>query len=128
MDTAVTANGEVDFEVKGVRYRLRFGSYAIAQIETALDMSMYELATELENPKKRRMKTLGVALWAGLGEYHPEIGEREAFRLLDDGGMQYVGGKLGDALTLAFPDGKAGSENPTQPNRRERRAEKARKK
>lgn len=122
---ANTENQEVKFTVKGVDYTMRFGSYAVAQMERALDMSMYELALELENPHKRRMATLGVALWAGLNEFHPEIDERAAFRLLDDGGKEYVGGKLGEALEMAFPDadpkgGDAG--NPTPANRQGRRA------
>lgn len=117
--------GEVPLVVGGKTFTLLFKSYAIAQIETALDMSMYQLAVELEDPTKRRLNTLGVALWAGLQQHHPELTQRDAFDILDTGGMQVVGTALGTAMQFAFPDGKSGTENPPKGNRKTRRATKA---
>lgn len=121
--TSIT--GEVPLKVGGQNYTLLLKSYAIAQIERILDISMFELAVELEDPTKRRLRTIGVALWSALLTHHPEMTEREAFALIDDGDKEYVLTQLGKAMQAAFPEAKAGDKNPPKPNRKTRRATKA---
>lgn len=111
--------GEVKLIAGAATYTLRFGSYAIAQLETELDRPMLDLALELEDESKRRMKTLVAALWAALQEHHPEVDMRRAYSILDDAGFTEAGQKVAECLNLAFPDAEGGTENP--PNRRARR-------
>jgi hypothetical protein len=116
--------GELDFAVKDKNYKMRFGSYAIAQLETALGRPMVSIAVELDNPDKRFMKTIVTALWASLQEFHEdEVSLRDAYRILDAAGFQATGEMVAAALNLAFPEVAEGKANP--PNRATRRATKA---
>lgn len=114
--------GEVKLVAGDATYTMRFGSYAIAQMEDELDMPMLAFAQELEDPNKRRMKTLGVALWASLQEHHGDAfpQTKDAFRLMDAAGFELVGEKLVEALNLAFPEAEAPAEG--NGNRKTRRA------
>lgn len=111
--------GEVKLIAGSATYTLRFGSYAIAQLETELDRPMLDLALELEDESKRRMKTLVAALWAALQEHHPEVDMRRAYSILDDAGFTEAGQRVAECLNLAFPDAEGEGGNP--PNRRARR-------
>ncbi len=117
--------GEVKLVADGATYTLRFGSYAIAQLETELDRPMLGIALELEDENKRRMKTLVAALWAAMQEHHPEdqpggVDMRKAYSILDAAGFTEAGNKIAECLNLAFPDaGEGQGANP--PNRRARR-------
>lgn len=115
--------GEVKLVAKGATYTLRFGSYAIASLETELDRPMLGIALELEDENKRRMKTLVAALWAALQEHHPDVDMRKAYSILDDAGFTEAGNKIAECLNLAFPDAAdVGGAGGNPPNRRTRRA------
>lgn len=125
--------GEVDIVVKGRALTMRFGSFAIAELETKIGRPLVSMVHELDNPDKRFMKTLATALWAMLQEYQPEsdpdgIDLRTAYRIIDDLGFQAAGEKVAECMNAAFPDieeGAEGTANP--PNRQTRRASAAKK-
>jgi hypothetical protein len=119
-------NGEVEL-VADKTYTLRFGSYAIAELEDKLNRPMVSIVQELENPDRRRVKTLIAAGWAALQEFHgedaPDI--KDAARIIDQAGFVVAATKIGECLQAAFPPAKkagraADEENP--PNRKARRA------
>lgn len=122
--------GETEIQVEDVVYTLRFGSFAISQLEEELNISIMKIAEELEDPNNRRMKTLIACLWAGLLEHHESITMRAAALILDDYGFIATGTKVAEALNLAFPEveGVADESDVNPPaNRRQRRATKAKK-
>ncbi len=116
--------GELVFEAGGKSYTLRFGAWAIAELEAALDRSMMSIAREVENPEELRAHTMIAAIWAGLQQHHPDIDRRQAAMIMDKIGFAESGDLLGKAFELAFPDqeGDASGENPPAGNRRDRRA------
>lgn len=124
--------GEVDLVWNGRPLKMRFGSFAIAELETKLGRPLISMAEELDNPEKRFMKTIVTALWAMLQEYQPEdqpdgITMRQAHRIIDDLGLQHAGEKVAECMNMAFPDAgevAEGAENP--PNRKKRRVKAAR--
>lgn len=115
--------GEVKLVAKGETYTLRFGSYAIAQMESELGKPMLAIALELEDENKRGMRTLLAALWAALQEHHPETDMRGAGKILDQAGYVPAGQAIAECLNLAFPETE-GKPRPL-PNRKQRRAKKA---
>lgn len=116
--------GECTLTAGDVTYTLRFGAFAIAELETELNRPMISIATELENVEKRRVKTVIAALWAGLQEHHEGLTVREAARIMDTMGFVDAALKVAEALNLAFPPAvtgaaRGGTANP--PNRATRR-------
>lgn len=117
--------GEVTLTTSHGPMTLRFGSYAIAELESELDRPFLSIALELEDAKKRKMRTILACLWAALREHHPGVETlRDAARIMDDVGFIECGMKVADAMNLAFPDPEEGSAGPL-PNRKERRAARA---
>ncbi len=95
--------GEVELEMRdGVVYTLRLGSWAIAELEDAVDMSMHELAVSLETGNIK-MKLMICAIWAALQEHHSELDQRQAAGIIDEIGVEEIGRVIGEAFQLAFP-------------------------
>lgn len=125
--------GEVDLITKDRPLKMRFGSFAIAELESALGRPLIHMVHELDNPEKRYMKTMATALWAMLQEYQPEteqngIDLRMCYRIIDELGFQAAGEKVAECMNVAFPDAgelAEGAANP--PNRRTRRVSAAKK-
>lgn len=119
--------GEVTLQTSHGPMTLRFGSYAISEIEDKLDRGFLSIAEELEDPERRKMKTVLACLWAGLREHHPGVEDlKDAAAIMDDVGFITAGLKVAEAMNLAFPDPSEGSAGPL-PNRKARRAASARK-
>lgn len=116
--------GECKLTAGDATYTLRYGAFAIAELETELNRPMISIATELENADKRRVKTVIAALWAGLQEHHEGLTIRDAARIMDTMGFVDAALKVAEALNLAFPPAtvgaaRGGTANP--PNRAARR-------
>jgi hypothetical protein len=122
-------NGEVKLTaVDGREYILKFGSYALAELEDKAGRSFRDMLEELNDEKRFRVKTCILFIWAGLQEHHEDMTVKDAAALVDALGIAQAGEKLSTALVLAFPELKPkegaavdGDENPTG-NRRQRRA------
>lgn len=119
--------GEHSFQADGSKWTLRFGAWAISELETELDRSILSIAKELENPEAVRTRTVIACVWAGLQQHHPEIDMRTAADLMDKRGLEAVRIDLETAINLAFPEGEGGGSdaNPPAGNRQQRRAAKA---
>lgn len=114
--------GEVSFQAGDETYTLRLGSWAIAELESETGRPILDIATEMEDPAKRRMHTMIAVFCAALRQHHPDVDRRQAADIMDRAGLPFTMGKLEEALNLAFPEeGEAKSTNPPAGNRRQRR-------
>lgn len=84
---------------------LRFGTNAIAQSEELLDRKLLDV---IKNGAS--LRELRVMIYCGLVWEDPSLTLETVGDLMDDGaekhGFEYLGEKLGEAITLAYPDKK----------------------
>jgi len=102
--------GEVDLVIGDTSYKLRMSINAVAEIETYLDKGVNEIATMVRNPADFRIGTWRVLLWGALREFHP-CSIDAAGEIMGRAGVDMIVNKVGEAMTLAFPEAKP-AENP----------------
>ena len=106
--------GEVELEVDGQTWTLRYSANALCELEDALNLGVAEIVETLQNPKGVRIKTLRALLWAGLRDRHPEMTLAMAGDLLTATGVPTAFEHVGQAIGRAFPQAKEarGDERP----------------
>lgn len=125
--------GEIEFEANGQTYKMRFGTWAIAELEGKLGRKCGQIFAALEDEKEFNIKTVIACIWAALQEHHEGTTMKEAAAIIDDLGVIRTGNLIQETLEIAFPDlmdaevAESGTDNPTG-NRAERRRKKAVKK
>lgn len=124
--------GEITIAANGKTYRLKFGTYALMELESELGRPFVAIVEELNDPARFSIKTAITMIWAALQDHHEGVSMKEAAAIIDDLGIQAAADKIGEALVAAFPElekGAAGdgTENP-KASRRQRRAAAAKKK
>lgn len=90
--------GYVDIELDKKR-RLKFNMNALSELEDAMGKPV----TQLNNVG---MKELRALLWAGLIHENPNLTLQDAGNLIELENIEYIGEKVTEAMTLAFPKGE----------------------
>lgn len=106
--------GEVALEAGGKTYILRLSYNAIADIEDLMDKGIDEISAMLRDPKDFRISTWRAVLWGALHEMQPDVDLLGAGEIMGKAGVAAVVAKLGEAMTLAFPEHE---ENPPKASR-----------
>lgn len=101
--------GEVDLAAGGDTFVLRLSINAIAEIENLLDLGVNDLIAMLRKPKDFRIATWRVLLWGALREHH-KCSLDEAGEIMGRAGVNVAVQALSEAMTAAFPEPTAGSE------------------
>jgi hypothetical protein len=110
-------NGEISLIAGDQEYVLKFGTYALIELEEYLGRSFSDLLEELNNPKTFMVKTAVAMIWAALQDHHQGISIKEVSGIVDLVGIQNTITRLSEALKLAFPElevSEDGDKNPPQ--------------
>lgn len=113
--------GEVDLVAGETTYTLRMSINEIAQLETLLDMGVMEISALLGETSNPRLGAWRAALWASLQCHHKGISLEDAGDIIAVAGFANVMGKVGEALTAAFPTATAEPEKTPSPRKASRR-------
>jgi hypothetical protein len=115
---ANTQRGHVTLEADGETYRLAFTTNAMCELEDAAGQPLGRIVESLNDPDNPPgMKTLRLLLWAALIEHHDGLTVKDAGGICDAIGMAKVGDVIGQALSAAFPDSRAGKRTASKPTR-----------
>jgi len=116
--------GEVEIEISGFSYKLKFGTDAQIAMEVEFGrlygrpaVPLSQIVAEHLNPPLA-LSVLGVrtAFWAGLRKYHQDVTIAKAGELIDDaGGSLEVLTKVSEAFRFAFPDAEARDDSTRPP-------------
>jgi hypothetical protein len=111
--------GEVDFPVGAVTYRLRLSINQLIQVEDLTGLGIVQLAAAFNNVKTLKAGNVRAVLWGALREHHPEVDLLMAGEIMAEARLQPTIKYVGEALQAAFP--KA-TEDKGPPSRRRGRA------
>lgn len=103
--------GQVALKAGDATYTLCLSANAICELEDHTGRSISEIATSL-NGNNVGMKTVRALVWAALQDHHPDVDLKEAGRIITDAGMAETMEAVGNAFSLAFPEGDGGSRPP----------------
>ena len=96
--------GEVEFTVGKKVYTLHFSINAMCELEEAMGgAGITELAMQMSDPSKFKLKDMRTMFWAGLRDHHEAMTAQDAGRLMNDLGMMEAMNLVAKAFTLAFP-------------------------
>ena len=96
--------GEVEFTVAKTVYTLHFSINAMVELEEAMGgIGITELAMQMGDPSKFKLKDLRTIFWAGLRDHHEAMSAVDAGRLMSELGMVEAMQLVAKAFTLAFP-------------------------
>jgi len=109
--------GEVAFQVEGESYTLVFAVNAICQMEAALDLSVSEIAAELD--LGLNVTFLRTVFWAALLQHHG-VDLTRAGELMTAFGVKPSAKLIIEAFRLAFPQEDASA--PARPPKAKARA------
>lgn len=117
-------NGEVAITAGGKDYIMKFGTFALAELEDKLGRPFAEVLEELNDEKSFRVKTAVATIWAALQHHHEGLSMREAAEIMDSIGIKEAADTISRALVLAFPELEVADDSDVNPtgNRRQRRA------
>lgn len=96
--------GEVEIEVDGKKYVLRFSANALCDLEDALGMSILQITSMISDPAQIRMKMVRALLWAGLREKHPDLTILQAGDIVQELSLSGAFSVIEDAFKKAFPE------------------------
>lgn len=105
--------GEVGFEVGGERFTLVFTIDALISLEDHYGKGVSELGEMLGDDL--RLKDLRKVFHAGLAEYHDQVDEKAAGRLMSALGVVEAGVLVGKAFAAAFATGEASRDGAAGP-------------
>lgn len=105
--------GEFGFEAGGERYTLRFGANVIATMEEDLSLSLVEIGGRMETEMK--IGFLRTVFGYGLSRHHPGLTPEQVGDIMDDVGLDKVGGLIGDAFRGSLPDAGEGGDGEDPP-------------
>ena len=111
--------GEVDFPVGEVTYRLRLSINQLIQVEDLTGLGIVQLAAAFNNVKTLKAGNVRAVLWGALREHHPEVDLLMAGEIMAEARLQPTVKYVGEALQAAFP---AATEDKKPPSRRRGRA------
>jgi hypothetical protein len=97
--------GEVSFKSGEDEYRLVFTIDALIALEEKFDRSVQQIGQMLG--ENLRMADLRSIFAAGLAEYHSDLDERAAGRLMSEMGLAPASTIVGQAFVAAFGGGEA---------------------
>ncbi|HCO90501.1 MAG TPA: hypothetical protein DIT40_05965 [Alphaproteobacteria bacterium] len=102
--------GRVDFECGAVTYSLQFTANGLCELESEAGCSAIVFLKKLDAAgEDLNFSDIRLLFWAGLQEHHPDLTLRDAGRVITDlGGLEPAMTLVEQAVTLAFPDAKAG--------------------
>ncbi|WP_147112093.1 GTA-gp10 family protein [Tateyamaria sp. syn59] len=104
--------GLFDIKVDDTTYKLQFTTNAMAELEDAANKGFPEFLGHLEKSTENgtlRVGDVRLLFWAGLKEHQPDITVVKAGQIVQDiGGVEAAMEKLGEAITAAMPEAKAG--------------------
>lgn len=103
--------GEVELVAGGTSYTLRMSINAVAEVENFLDKGINDIVAMVRNPADFRIGIWRVLLWGALREFH-KVSLEEAGEIMGIAGVDVVVDRLTAAMAAAFPENKAGAENP----------------
>lgn len=105
--------GEVDLEVEGKVYTLRFSIDDICAVEDKLGRGFVAITASLSDPEKLSLSVIRGLLWGGLRSQHPGMTLLMAGDLMQRaGGVMKVLPVLTEALKRSFPDAEAEASPP----------------
>lgn len=108
--------GEVALVVGSATYTLCYSINALCNLEEKLDKPIAEIIDTLGKKEGKNIK-LGLVrslVWAGLLEKMPDVTPEKAGEIIQEGGVDAVLEKVGEAISIAFPnkEAKAADKNP----------------
>jgi hypothetical protein len=95
--------GEVALDVEGTTYVLCLDINAIIEVENLLDIGIADVANLFNDPARIRAGNVRAMLWAALQRHHPDVTLAWAGKIVGRIGMGLAIEKLGEALSVAFP-------------------------
>lgn len=95
------ANGVLTFEADGRTWRLCASVNALCELESLV--SDPEQVALLMSGGDANFSTIRAGFCAFLRDNHPDLTQEEAGLLLDHLGLRVAGGKMAQALMIAFP-------------------------
>lgn len=107
--------GEVEFDAGGQKWTLAFSVNALCELEDELGMGVNEIAEQMGDVKKMRIKFMRAVLWAGLRDHHPEIDLKTAGELIRELSFAKSMETIGQGFALAFPQPEGKGADPPQP-------------
>lgn len=108
--------GDVEFDVAGKPYTLRFSVDAMCQVEEKAGKGFHLVAAELNDIETTTVRMQRIMLWAALQHHHKGITLIEAGELIvSGGGALAVLEKVGKAIELAFPQQSQSGETSESP-------------
>jgi len=106
--------GEVPIQISGQSYTLVLGTYALALMERRAGMSWSKMFKKAEEGNWGVSDVLMV-FHAALLRHHKSITEEQAADLMDQAGIEYIGEKIREAVTLMQPAGTGGGQGAENP-------------
>lgn len=104
--------GEITFQASGKTWTMHIGTNAMCEIEAMTDKTISEVGKLLGDEKTATLTLMRAVFWGSLQDHHEGITIKECSVLIDEIGMQAVGGLVGQAFQAAFPKAKAGVSRP----------------
>lgn len=118
---AVMANperGEVDLEIDGKTYTLRWGLNQMAVLQDRLGLDDFQAVVKIvDDVVQGRIGRLSVArtvFWSAFQEHHPEITENHALDLLERFGMANASGVFAGLAAVTVPEAESRRESPAR--------------
>lgn len=103
-----SVKGDVEFEVGGKKYSLRFSTNVMCQLEELTGKGFITLTNELMDPGKMTMKNIRLVLWAALRQ--PDLTVEQVGDLMDE-----VGEELPALLQKAYERAAPPPDSSTRP-------------
>lgn len=108
--------GEVSFRAGDDEYTLVFSIDALISLEEIYEKTVAEVGEMLG--EGLRMVDLRTVFRVGLAEYHPDLADKDAGRIMSMLGVKDAGALVGRAFASAFGSEEAAKDGPRRPRQR----------
>lgn len=98
-------------EVSLGKYTLRFTTNSLCELEDKLGMGINQIAAQLADRDKMRVRMMVAVVWAGLLDRQPSTTVEQAGELITEVGLSKAMEAVSDAFVLTFGE----PDRPTQP-------------
>jgi hypothetical protein len=109
---ANSKRGSVALQAEDEAYAISFSVNALCELEDVFGKPAAKIASLFEDEENASMKDVRKLIMVGLHDHHPEVSEIDAGLIATAAGIPNCMEAIGKAFALAFPEAKAGSENP----------------
>lgn len=98
------ANQDRQVAFGGTAYTLRFSLAAMARLEEHFGLeSVDAVAARMADAERLKARDMAAILWAGMASHHPSVTLDDCFAMMDEAGLEDIGGILGGAFADAHP-------------------------